>query len=157
VDHIAGFLRDRLSTILGDLSLVECRAFMSRKNDGLDIHSDNGFVTLNIYLTHDEFNLQPDSGGLILYDVKRREGQLLHEFNAQPWCTEYFQRNTRGGKVKLGYAFNRAVLFDARTLHAAESTLFAGGNVGSHRLNLALRFDKPERFRGRYEPYAEAG
>ncbi|MDQ3802526.1 MAG: hypothetical protein M3416_01530 [Acidobacteriota bacterium] len=153
IHEIASALIGRLAGVLGGLSLVEHSAFMNRSNNGLSIHSDNGLATLNIYLTPDEFNLDPEAGGLWLYDVKRGENQALHEFNSQPWCTEYFERHTKGGAVRIGYAFNRAILFDARTLHAAERMRFAGGSVASHRLNLALRFDRPEQFRSRYDPY----
>ena len=156
-ESIAAFLVVRLPGILGGLSPVECRAFMSRQNEGLEIHSDNGAVTLNIYLTPEEFNLKPNSGGLLLYDVKRTKDQAIHEFNSQPWATKYFEKNTRGAKRRIGYAFNRAVIFDAKTFHAAESMCFTGESVGSHRLNLALRFDNPEKFHERFERYIEAG
>lgn len=157
VAEIASALTGRLSGILGGLSLVEHSAFMNRSNDGLSIHSDNGVVTVNIYLTPDEFNLEPETGGIRLFDVKRGEDMALHEFNSQPWCTEYFEKHTKGGAVRIGYAFNRAILFDARTLHVAERMRFAGGSVGSHRLNLALRFDKPEEFKSRFDPYGPTG
>jgi hypothetical protein len=153
INEIASAAVDKLAGVLGGLSLVEHSAFMNRSNDGLSIHSDNGLATLNIYLTPDEFNLDPATGGLWLYDVKRGENQALHEFNSQPWCTEYYKKHTKGGAARVGYAFNRAVLFDARTLHAAERMRFACKSVASHRLNLALRFDKPEEFQSRFDPY----
>jgi hypothetical protein len=154
VSRIATTLINCLPEVFGGLSLVEYSAFMNRENQGLSIHSDNGFVTLNIYMTPDEFNLDPNQGGTLLYDVKRGEHQSLHEFNAEPWSTEYFKQHTKGGVARIGYRFNRALLFDARTLHSAERMRFAGGGVGSHRLNLALRFDKPEQFQQRYQPYS---
>ncbi len=153
IQDIASELACRLPDLIQGLSLAEYSAFMNRKNDGLSIHSDNGLLTLNLYLTPDECNLDPDCGGLVLYDVKRGSDQLLHEFNSQPWCTNYFEAHTKGGKAKIGYRFNRAVLFDATTLHSAERMRFFGGDVGSHRLNLALRFDRSDEFARRFDIY----
>jgi hypothetical protein len=141
VRELAAALSAELPALLGPLHLVEYSAFMNRNHDGLDIHSDNGIVTLNIYLTPDEFNLEPESGGMTLFDVKRREDQAVHEFNAQPWCTEYFRKHTKSDAARIAYRFNRAVLFDARTLHSAERMRFRCADAASHRLNMALRFD----------------
>ena len=154
IPDVAGELKAKLPNLLGNLELVEYSAFMNRENDGLGIHSDNGQFTLNLYLTPDEFNLDPATGGMTLFDVKRASDQPLHEFNSAERCTPYVRERTRGQAVMIGYKYNRGILFDASTFHAADRMRFRGGHARSHRINLALRFDDRQAFRNRVAAYS---
>lgn len=150
---IATEIKERLPNLLGKLELVQHIAFWHQKNAGLYAHSDTGAVSLNIWLTPDEFNLDPKTGGLILYDVKRTDNMNIHEFNAAPYSTDYFRANTRGGQVKIPYRYNRATLFDARTFHASDRITFLNNGSESTRINFALLFDDPTTFRQRFAFY----
>jgi hypothetical protein len=153
VQEIARAVSERLPSIFENLTLVQHIAFMHQRNNGLCAHSDTGLVTLDIWLTPDEYNLEPETGGLVLYDVKRTPEQEIHEFNARPWCLEYFNKHTRGESVTVGYKYNRAILFDARTFHASDRIRFVGDGAQTYRINYAMLFDYPEQFRDRYERY----
>jgi hypothetical protein len=154
VHKMAQTVASRLPRVLANLSLVQHIAFMHQRNNGLCAHSDTGRVTLDLWLTPDEYNLEPNTGGLVLYDVKRTSDQDIHQFNARPWCVEYFNKHTRGGSVTVGYKYNRAILFDARTFHASDRMRFVGDGAQTYRINYALLFDQSETFRDRYERYS---
>ena len=152
--RISEEIAEKIPRILGGgLSLVQHIAFMHQRNKGLCAHSDTGQVTVNLWLTPDEYNLEPDSGGLVLYDVKRTDDQQIHEFNARPWCVDYLNAHTKGGMAVAGYKFNRAVIFDAKTFHASDRINFRSDGAHTYRINYAFLFDKPAVFRNRYEQY----
>ncbi len=153
-EQIAQAMVQLVPGILANLVMVQHIAFMHQRNNGLCPHSDTGLVTLDIWLTPDDYNLDPDTGGLLLYDVKRTSDQDIHQFNARPWCVEYYEQNTRGGNAKVGYRFNRAILFDARNFHASDRMRFASDGAHTYRINYALLFDRAGEFRDRYERYS---
>ncbi len=153
VKDVAAAVTERLPRIFDRLALVQHIAFMHQRNNGLCAHSDTGLVTVDVWLTPEEFNLEPESGGLVLYDVKRESDQDIHQFNARPWCVEYFKAHTRGGSVTVPYKYNRAIIFDARTFHASDRMRFVGTGADTYRINYALLFDDPSTFRDRYERY----
>lgn len=145
--------KECLSALLSDLELVQHIAFWHQRNAGLYAHSDTGAVTVNLWLTPDEYNLDPSSGGLILYDVKRTDEMPIHEFNAAPYSIDYLAANTRGQVVTIPYRFNRAVLFDAKTFHASDKMNFVNDGPETSRINFALLFDDPVRFKNRFAHY----
>jgi len=146
-------LKAQLPTVLQGSECVANLAFMYIRNEGLHPHSDLAAVTVNTWMTPDEFNLEPDSGGLILHDVKRTEEMMVHEFNAAPYCVEYFEKNTKGQKVVIPYRCNRTVIFDSRTFHSSDRVSFRNANTESTRMNFGLSFDDPVRYRERFAPY----
>lgn len=155
VRMIASYLKTKMPRILGQLELVQHIAFLHQRNAGLCAHSDTGLITADLWLTPDECNLDKESGGLVLYDVKREPNMMIHEFNAAPWCLEYLERNTKGGQVKIGYRYNRLVLFDARTFHASDKICFNTKGPQTYRINYALLFDNTGEFTDRYDQYGD--
>lgn len=96
IPQVTADLQAQLANLVGNLELVEYSAFMNRKNDGLGIYSDNERITLNLYLTPEEFNLEPATGGMTLFDVKCASEQSLLELNSPHKCTPYVQAKTTG-------------------------------------------------------------
>ena len=140
---IGASLVNRLPAVLGGLELVYHWAYLHCRSAGLKPHTDAGAVTVNLYLTPDEFNLQPGTGGLILSAVRRPPPVSLIEFNSMPWADSYFEREHVGEDVRIEYRFNRAVLFDSRLFHASDQIFFANDTAQSMRMNLGLLFDDP--------------
>lgn len=150
IEALGEELTKRLPRVFDGLSLQQYIAFWHHRNTGLYAHSDISQVSLNLWLTPDEFNRNPATGGMILHDVKRTDDMEIHEFNAAPWSTGYLASHTKGNSVRVTYKCNRAVLFDSRTFHASDTPLdFVNAGPESIRLNLTLMFDEPERFRTR--------
>jgi hypothetical protein len=152
---IAAALKRNVPDLLDGYEFVRCWAFMHQRNAGLKVHADNGAVTLDLWITPDEFNRDPETGGLVFFDVKREPGQLIHEFNTVEWAERYFEENTQGRSQKVGYRFNRAVLFDAGTFHESDAVDFVADGADSYRINLSLLFDDPVEFARRRAVYNE--
>jgi len=152
---IAAELKRQLPELLGDYEFVRCWAFMHQRNAGLKVHADNGAITLDLWITPDEYNLDPESGGLVFFDVKRVPGQLIHEFNTVEWAEKYFRQHTEGHSTKVGYRYNRAVLFDAGTFHESDTVDFVARGADTYRINVSLLFDDPVEFARRRAVYED--
>jgi hypothetical protein len=140
-------LVDQLPQVLGGLELVYHWAYLHCRSAGLKPHTDgDSAVTVNLYLTPDEFNLRPGTGGLILSAVRRPPSVSLIEFNSMPWADSYFEREHAGGDVRdvrIAYHYNRAILFDSGLFHASDQTFFPNDTAHTMKMNLGLVFDDP--------------
>jgi len=153
VFELADDLRHAVPGLIGHLDLVFWWAIMYHRNVGGTAHSDHGEVTLNLWLTPDEHNLDTATGGLVLLDVKRTPEMRIHEFSAPPLCSDYAARHTNGGQAVIPYRWNRAVLFDSTTFHHPQPMAFDPRSAWTYRLGLTLTFDHPAVVDGRLAPY----
>lgn len=153
VAQIAAELKANLPDLLGQYEFVRCWAFMHQRNSGLKVHADNGAITLDLWVTPDEYNRDSESGGLVFFDVKREPDMMIHEFNTVEYAQKYFEENTQGASVKVAYGYNRAVLFDAGTFHESDRVDFVADGAESYRINLSLLFDDPAEFARRRAQY----
>ena len=96
------------------------------------------------------------NGFLVSYPVVGRGMVIFRDPNGHRMITTPVRRvlaDPDGETVYVGYAYNRAVLFDARTFHRSAAMHFSDADSEGYRLNLSLAFDHPERRRARLEPY----
>lgn len=152
---IAHALKCKLPRVVDETQLVEHWAFLHNENSGLVGHSDVGALSVDLWLTPNEYNNDSDTGGLILYDVKRPDHLSVFEFQTRSWTLEYLERETSGGARNVSYAYNRAVIFDARTLHSSDRMHFGVGQTETFRLNFSLLFEDPVKHRTRANQYAK--
>jgi len=148
---IAESLRAYCPSLLSGYELVSHWALMYPKNAPGKVHSDIGAITLNIWLTPDEYNLDSTSGGLIFFDVKRQCEAAENKSISYLWSEQYMKDFTQGQKISVNYKWNRALLFDAKTFHQTDSFCFANLTPGSQRINLSLAFDNPKLHRERVD------
>lgn len=152
-EELVSSLKLSLYSLIGSYELMKYWAVMCHRNVGLHAHSDNAMLALNLWLTPDECNLNQNTGGMILHDVKRSEEMQVHEFNAAPWAIDYLKSNTKGEIIKIPYKNNRAVLFDARIFHESDIVTFDSTSVDACRINLTLAFDDSAAYHKRMERY----
>ena len=151
--HIAGSLKEHCSYLLTNYELVEHWALMYPKNGTGTVHSDTGALTLNIWLTPDQYNLDASGGGLVFFDVKRGLEATPDKPLAYFWSEQYLKDTTRGQKTSVHYRCNRALLFDAKTFHQTDTFCFANTKPESYRINLSLTFDDPAVYRERIRSF----
>ncbi len=143
ISTIAESLRAHCLSLFSDYELVEHWALMYPKNTLGKVHSDMGALTLNIWLTPDQYNLDASGGGLILFDVKRGSEASPGKSLSYLWSEQYLKDFTGGQKVSVSYKCIRALLFDAKTFHQTDAFCFANTKPEAHRINLSLTFDNP--------------
>jgi hypothetical protein len=153
IAQVADELKKRLPKVLDGMEFVRAWSFMHQRNVGLKVHSDNGAVTVDVWMTPDECNLLPEAGGIKFFDVKRDPNMLIHEFNTVEWAEKYFEQHTKGVSEAVGYGCNRAILFDAKTFHESDRVKFKEEGAHTYRINLSLLFDDPEEYARRRKVY----
>lgn len=154
VAQISRELKAVIPDLLDGLELVDVWAIRQHQNAGLNPHADNAAVVFSLWLTPVEFNCHPESGGLVLFDVKRTDDMLYHEFASNPWCEQTYRRLTKGGATTIAYGWNRAVLLDGRTFHATDRLCFETTRPDGHRINLTFAFENPAALEARLRQYS---
>ena len=78
-------LRQLLPDVIGDLPLSQFWAYKYDSSnpagggEGIKIHADPASVNLNVWLTPDSANLDPESGGLVIYEEVPTDGMSFDE------------------------------------------------------------------------------
>lgn len=126
--------------VIGDLECLDYWSLMYPENTKGNVHSDYGDISLTIWLTDEKYNDNPETGGLIIYDVKRPRETPIHEDYIPENARSYVDRYTKGRSVKINYKRNRAVFFSADNFHTTDSPQFRKEGVDSMRINLSFAF-----------------
>jgi hypothetical protein len=144
--EIARQIKERCGPLLGGYEFVDSWVLLYPEGAPRVTHSDVGAMTLNLWLTPDECNLEPERGGLVFFDVKRRGPERPGEDAAYLWSERFLEEHTGGRSARVSYRWNRALLFDARTFHRTDHFRFTNSSMGAYRMNYSLTFDDPDAF-----------
>lgn len=143
--QVANEIREKFPQIYGDYFFSTCWSYRYHaKKSGDGLHGDSGRVSVNIWLTPDDANLDPDGGGLLFWNKKvpmlqvkdnpkEMTEQILRDIIAEP-DAKYFS---------VPYKCNRATLFNSNTVHKTDEINFKPGYL-NRRLNITFVFGKPE-------------
>ena len=140
---IAKELKANCYELFQEYNLINYWSLMYHRNISGGIHADNAALTLTLWLTPDEYNLDKNTGGLVLYDVKRSPEMLPHEHLSYTNSSKFVEENTKGENVVIKYKYNRAVLFDAWTFHKTDILDFSCQGIDSYRINISFAFNNP--------------
>jgi len=112
----------------------------SESQEGIHTHADDAAVNVNIWLTPDSANLDPTSGGLVVYTAKPPQHWGFSEFNANwEFVEENLLQPTGFANVTVPYRQNRAVLFDSFLFHKTDQYKFRKG-YENRRINLTILY-----------------
>ena len=112
---------------------------------GINTHADEAAVNVNIWLTPDKANLDPDSGGLVVYTAKPPADWNFAEYNTNTdFVREKLLEPTGFANVTVPYRQNRAVIFDSALFHKTDDCKFKQG-YKNRRINLTLLYGKMQR------------
>jgi tetratricopeptide (TPR) repeat protein len=142
--QIANEIRGRLPGLLADKPLTlawayrYCGAF-----SGLGPHADDGDVSINFWITPDDANLDPERGGLILWEREVPESYLLLDRPAQRRVIEAIVAEPDVPTVSVPYRCNRAVLFDSMIAHSTDAYRFKDG-FENRRINITLLYGRSD-------------
>ena len=138
--QIAEEFRTVYSEICGDLPLKYAWAFKYDSSlPGLHIHADDAVVNVNFWITPDEANLDPENGGLLVWDAPAPPGWDFGKFHDdQPAIRDFLARNNAKA-IAVPYRGNRAVIFDSQLLHQTDKVRFRDG-YENRRINVTLLY-----------------
>lgn len=142
--QMAEELRLGFPGIFKDHLLLQAWAF---KHDselkGLNIHADAAAVNVNFWITPDEANLDPSSGGLVVWDKEAPQEWNFKEYNNQnkePEIREFLQRS--GAKaVTVPHRQNRALVFNSDLFHKTDEIRFRD-DYESRRINVTFLYGR---------------
>ena len=141
--QIATELRQKMPRIFGQHALEHLWGFKytSRTPNGINVHADFARVNLNFWITPDEANLDPATGGLVVYDVPSPPSWSFREYNAAEDTIYAFLEKNAAGKRRIPYRCNRAVLFNSSLFHETDELHFKEG-YENRRVNVTYLFGR---------------
>jgi tetratricopeptide (TPR) repeat protein len=110
---------------------------------GINIHADEAAVNVNFWLTPDQANLDPESGGLVIWDVAAPLTWDFAKFNSDTPAIRDFLAKAGAKSVTVPYRANRAVIFDSDLFHETDTIRFKDG-YQSRRINVTMLFGRRE-------------
>lgn len=138
--RVAEELRERMPRVIGDLPLQTMWAYKyDPRHAGIGLHADEAKVNVNFWITPDEANLDPDSGGLVVYTHDAPPDWGFRQFNSDPGSIQRYLESVGSGAVRVPYRTNRAVLFDSDLFHETDRFQFRPG-YENRRINVTLLY-----------------
>jgi hypothetical protein len=125
-------IAEELSAALGEAfdgyQLAQWWAFVyDAKLPGTDIHGDDADFSLNLWITPDSANLDPDGGGLVVWDKTAPSDWSYNDYNSGGERVRQFLRDQNAESNVIPYRENRAVLFEGHLFHRTDDFSFAPG------------------------------
>ncbi|CAN0232315.1 unnamed protein product, partial [Scytosiphon promiscuus] len=159
-EKIAHELQERLPRVLEGMTLSNMWAYKFDSDtsmEGISVHADSASVNLNFWVTPDEANLDPSSGGLVVYPKAPPNGgaeegsgdtevsmKQWNNSSQKSWIEAWLKdEGVYDLAVKVPYRQNRVVVFDSRLLHATDKFRFRDG-YENRRINLTFLFAPAE-------------
>jgi Tfp pilus assembly protein PilF len=142
--QIADELRSVYPAIVGDHPLLRWWGYKyDSRQDGIDIHADFAAVNVNFWITPDEANLDPASGGLVVWDVPAPLDWTFAQYNAPNagGAIRDFLASAGARSVTVPYRANRAVIFDSDLFHQTDRLAFKEGYL-NRRINITLLYGR---------------
>jgi hypothetical protein len=113
----------------------------SELSTGTNIHADYSAVNVNLYIAPDEANLDPDTGGMIVWDVAAADEAEMRRFNSDEAALREHLRRSGKSPVRVAHRTNRAVIFRSDLYHRTDQCRFAGGYLNK-RINVSLLYGR---------------
>jgi len=142
--QIAGELPRRYPTVFASHPLTRHWAFKyDSQLPGIGIHADFAAINVNIWITPDDANLDPKSGGLIIWDKAAPLDWDFDKYNGNHTAAREFLADCRARSLTIPYRSNRAVIFDSDLFHETDRIVFREGYL-NRRINITLLYGRRE-------------
>ena len=147
--QIADELRKKFPKIFKSYSINQIWAFKydsrAKNKDsslkGINVHADYAAINVNFWVTPKEANLNPKSGGLIVYDVEAPEDWDFNTYNNNEKKIREELKKSKGKTKVIKYNENRAVVFNSNLFHETDSYEFKEG-YKNRRINVTILFGR---------------
>ena len=106
---------------------------------GIDVHADFAAVNVNFWITPDEANNDPASGGLVLWDVAAPKAWDVVKYNRDAAANRAFLEEQGARPITIPYRANRAVIFDSDLFHKTDRIAFKPGYL-NRRINITMLY-----------------
>ena len=138
--QIADELRTRLPGIFGRHRLEQLWAYKyDSRLQGIATHADFAAVNVNFWVTPDEANRDPASGGLVVHKAHAPSDWAFRTYNADAARMAQFLEEAGDEPVTVPYRRNRVVIFDSDLFHRTDDLDFRSG-YENRRINVTMLF-----------------
>jgi tetratricopeptide (TPR) repeat protein len=108
---------------------------------GIPLHADFAAVNVNFWITPDEANLDPESGGLIVWDKESPPNWPFHEYNVAGPRVRKFLADSGATEIRIPYRANRAVIFNSALFHETDLIRFRDA-YEDRRVNITMLYGR---------------
>ena len=142
--QIAEELPRALPEIFADHVLMQLWAYnYDSRLEGIDMHADFAAVNVNFWITPSESNLDPDSGGMVIWDREAPADWGVDEYNTydpvqQQRILDYLEREG-ASRIVVPHRQNRCVIFDSDLFHKTDDIHF-GDRYEDRRINVTMLY-----------------
>jgi hypothetical protein len=144
--QISDELRSTYPAIVQDYPLLRWWGFKyDSRRRGINIHADFAAVNVNFWITPDEANLDPEGGGLVIWDKPAPLDWTFAQYNSANAGVTIRNFLARSGakSVTVPYRANRAVIFDSDLFHETDKITFKEGYT-NRRINITMLYGRRE-------------
>jgi tetratricopeptide (TPR) repeat protein len=106
---------------------------------GIAIHADFAAVNVNFWITPDEANRDPASGGLVVWDIAAPLDWDFYKYNRDAQGNREFLDRAGAKPMTIPYRANRAVIFDSNLFHKSDTIAFRQGYL-NRRINVTMLY-----------------
>lgn len=106
---------------------------------GIPVHADFAAVNVNFWLTPDDANLDPEGGGLVVWDAEAPADWDFVTYNADTQAIDRFLRETGARAIRIPHRQNRCVIFNSDLFHRTDDLHFAPG-YENRRINVTMLY-----------------
>ncbi len=129
-----------LPGIFGAHKMRKCWAFKyDSRLAGIPMHADFAAVNVNFWITPDAANLDPDHGGLVVWDKEAPADWDFAAYNSNEAAMRDFLARNNARPVTVPHRQNRMVIFNSDLFHETDRITFADG-YENRRINITLLY-----------------
>lgn len=138
---IAKALCDKMPQVFDGLHLAQTWGFKydSHYAEGIKVHADAAKVNVNFWVTPDEANLDPESGGIVVYKQEAPLEWSFDTYNSDEKAMFDYLEVQQAQKEVVPHRCNRAVMFNSNLLHVTDKIHFKPG-YRNRRINVTMLF-----------------
>ena len=138
--QIADELGKRYTAIIRQHRLTQWWGFKyDSQLKGINLHADFAAVNVNFWITPDEANLDPASGGLVVWDVAAPLDWNFTTYNQNEPRARAFLASAGAKPIVVPHRCNRAVIFDSDLFHETDTIRFRHG-YQNRRINITMLY-----------------
>jgi hypothetical protein len=124
--QIAEEIRAALPRIIEHHPLQQLWAFKNEPHQPTTLpHADFAAVNVNIWMTPEQANLDPETGGMIIYDVPTPPEWDFNQYNTRGDLIARHLLEQEAQWVRIPYRANRCVIFNSKYFHKTDALEFA--------------------------------
>jgi Tfp pilus assembly protein PilF len=106
---------------------------------GTNTHADNSIINVNFYIAPDEANLDPEHGGMEIWDLAAPSLADMRKYNSNESAIRDLLKRSGAKRTVIPHRANRAVIFKSTLFHKTDAFKFKSDYL-SRRINVSLLF-----------------